>query len=195
MTIHTIGDSHSYNGWSGVINHHLGPLLCYTFGVDTLNRCDINSFGLKDSDTVVFCLGEIDCRCHIHKHITELFTYQDVINGIVDKYFQAIELTIHMCPVNLKNVCVYNVVTPIQKHNTSENPEYPFLGSDNERKNYVLYFNQKLKEKCNECHYVFFDIYEKYINKNGFLKKELSDGSVHIRDGSYITQFINNNNI
>ena len=28
MSIHTIGDSHSGNGWSGITQHHLGPLLC-----------------------------------------------------------------------------------------------------------------------------------------------------------------------
>jgi hypothetical protein len=32
MSIHTIRDSHSYNGWSGILNHHLGVLLCYSFG-------------------------------------------------------------------------------------------------------------------------------------------------------------------
>ena len=41
MSIHTIGDSHSYNGWNRIINHHLGPVLCYSFGKEKINRCDI----------------------------------------------------------------------------------------------------------------------------------------------------------
>jgi hypothetical protein len=32
MSIHTIGDSHSSFGWSGIIEHQLGPVLCYSFG-------------------------------------------------------------------------------------------------------------------------------------------------------------------
>jgi hypothetical protein len=92
MSIHTFGDSHSYNGWSGVVPHHLGPVLCYSFGKEKLNRCDIRNFNIKDGDTIVFCLGEIDCRCHIHKHITETTRYQDIINNIIDNYFEAIEL-------------------------------------------------------------------------------------------------------
>ena len=28
MSIHTIGDSHSGNGWTGIMQHHLGPVLC-----------------------------------------------------------------------------------------------------------------------------------------------------------------------
>ena len=184
MSIHTIGDSHSTNGWTGTIHHHLGPVLCYSFGKEKLNRCDIRNFNIKDGDTIVFCLGEIDCRCHIHKHINKINTYQDIINNIIDNYFEAIKL---------KNICVYNVVPPVQKYNTIENLEYPYLGSDEERKKYVLYFNKKLKEKCIENNYIFFDIYDKYIDENGFLNKLLSDGNVHIKEDIFIKTFIQNN--
>ena len=193
MSIHTIGDSHSDNGWSGVVNHHLGPVLCYSFGKEKLNRCDIRNFNIQDGDTIIFCLGEIDCRCHVHKHVTNASTYQDIIHNIVDRYFEAIELNVSIAQKKLKNVCVYNVVPPIQKHNTHENPEYPYLGSDEERKQYVLYFNEKLKEKCREKKYIFFDIYNHYTDENGFLSKELSDGNVHISNGKgmYISNFMN----
>ena len=190
MSIHTIGDSHSGNGWTGTIQHHLGAVLCYSFGKEKLNRCDIRKFNIKDGDAIIFCLGEIDCRCHIHKHITETTTYQDIINNIVDNYFEAIELNVSISQIKLKNVCVYNVVPPIQKYNTCENPEYPYLGTDEERKQYSLYFNEKLKEKCLEKNYIFFDIYNNYIDENGFLRKDLSDGKVHIGNGIYISNFI-----
>jgi len=190
MSIHTIGDSHSVNGWNGIIRHYLGACLCYSFGKEKLNRCDIRKFNIKDGDTIVFCYGEIDCRCHIHKHITDTTTYQDIINTIVDNYFEAIELNVSISQIKLKNVCVYNVVPSIQKYNTCENPEYPYLGTDEERKQYVLYFNEKIKEKCIEKDYIFFDIYNNYIDENGFLRKDLSDGTVHIRNGIYISNFI-----
>jgi hypothetical protein len=63
------------------------------------------------------------------------------------------------------------------------------LWTDEERKQYVLYFNKKLKEKCIENNYIFFDIYNNYIDENGFLRKDLSDGSVHIGNGIYINNF------
>ena len=195
MSIHTIGDSHSIHGWSEIINHYLGATLCYSFGKEKLNRCDIRNFNIKDGDTIVFCLGEIDCRCHIHKHITETTRYQDIINNIVDNYFEAIELNVSISQIKLKNVCVYNVVPPIQKYNTGENPEYPHLGTDEERKHYTLYFNEKLKEKCIEKKYIFFDIYNNYIDENGYLRKDLSDGGVHIGNGIYISNFIKENNL
>jgi len=195
MSIHTIGDSHSSGGWTGIIRHYLGPVLCYSFGKEKLNRCDIRNFNIKDGDTIVFCFGEIDCRCHIHKHITETTRYQDIINNIVDNYFEAIELNVSISQIKLKNVCVYNVVPPIQKYNTVENPEYPYLGTDEERKQYALYFNKKLKEKCIEKEYIFFDIYNNYIDENGYLRKDLSDSTVHIGNGIYISNFIKENNL
>jgi hypothetical protein len=197
MSIHTIGDSHCGNGWSGTgrIQHHLGAVLCYSFGKEKLNRCDIRNFNIKDGDTIVFCLGEIDCRCHIHKHITDTITYQDIINKIVENYFEAIELNVSTSQIKLKNVCVYNVVPPVQKYNTYEHPDCPYLGTDEERKNYVLYFNKKLKEKCLEKEYVFFDIYDNYTDENGYLRKDLSDGLNHIENSIYVINFIKENNL
>lgn len=193
--IHTIGDSHSQVGWTDVMNHHLGPVLCYSFGKEVLRRCDIRNLEISNGDTIIFCLGEIDCRCHVHKHVSETNPYENIINDIVNNYIEAIKINVIISQLRLKNVCVYNVVPTVQKHNTWDNPEYPFLGTDEERKLYVLYFNKKLREKCNENNFIFFDVYDKYTDENGFLNKQLSDGDVHVRDGVYIRNFINENNI
>ncbi len=190
MPIHTIGDSHSTNGWTDVIKHHLGPILCYSFGKEKLNRCDIRKLNIENGDTIIFCFGEIDCRCHIHKHITDTNSYRNIIDNIVDNYFEAIELNANTSQLKLKNICVYNVVPPVSKHNTSEHPDYPYLGTDDERKKYVLYFNEKLKEKCLIKNYIFFDVYDKYADNNGFLRKDLSDSNVHIRNSVHTQNFI-----
>lgn len=196
MPIHTIGDSHSHNGWPGIINHHVGPVLCYSFGTKK-DLFDICEFDIKDDDSIVFSFGEIDCRCHINKHINEEQTYQDIIDDIVDKYFVEIKNHISNLTVKLKYICVYNIVPPVKTtdEDIEDDPRFPFLGSDEERKNYVLYFNKKLKEKCIDNDYVFFDIYDKYLDENGFLNKELKDQHVHIKDGIHIENFIIENDI
>lgn len=176
-----------------MLKHHLGPLLCYSFGKEKLGRCDISKYNIKNGDSVIFCLGEIDCRCHVHKHISENKTYQQIIDEIVAGYIEAIELNILTAQVKLKHICIYNVVPPIEKYNTWENPDYPYLGTDEERKEYVLYFNSCLREKCKEKNYVFFDVYDKYADERGFLRKDLSDGNVHIgggKSGIHLTDFI-----
>lgn len=190
-TIHTFGDSHSYSGWNKKISmHHLGPILCYSFGKEKLKRCYIKKYNVKKGDIVIFCMGEIDCRCHIYKHITKNITYKNIIDNIIENYIEAILLNTEN--MDLK-VCIYNVVPPIQKYNTPENPEYPYLGSDDERKKYVLYFNKILKQKCILHNFIFFDIYDKYADENGFLNKKLSDVNVHIKNGIYLDQFIKKN--
>ncbi len=194
MTIHTIGDSHSGNGWTGITIQHLGPILCYSFGRDKLDRCDIRNFDIKDGDSIIFCMGEIDCRCHVYKHITDTTTYRDVIDSIIDNYFQAIQLNISTSQIKLKNIGIFNVIPTIQKINTWENPEFPYLGTDEERKSFVLYFNKKLKEKCIELGYIYVDVYDKYTDENGFLRKDMSDGNVHIKNGIYLSNFITENN-
>jgi len=192
--IHTFGDSHANFGWGNDIKkHNINSSLCYSFGKKKLQRIDIRKFNVKNNDTIIFCLGEIDCRCHIHKHITGDKTYQTIIEEIIANYIEAIQINIQVSNVKFKNVCIYNVPPPVNRYNTFENQEYPFLGTDEERKQYILYFNRILQQKCKEHNFIFFDIYNHYVNEEGFLNKELSDGNVHIKNGLYIQKFIDDN--
>jgi len=194
MTIHTIGDSHAsskHSGWKdceGIVTHDVGPVLCYSIGNGRYSKNVLRDFKIVDGDIVIFCFGEIDCRCHIYKHITNTKSYKMVIDEVVDRYTIAIKDIVS--DVNLKHTCLYNVVPPVNKSNTYENRFLPYLGSDEERKQYVLYFNERIREKCRENDWIFFDIYDHYIDNNGFLNKSLSDGNVHIKDGKYIKEFV-----
>jgi hypothetical protein len=197
--MHTFGDSHCVIGWDSiffllnkriVINiHYVGPKLMHSFGRDKLNLLDISKYNVKNGDIVCFCFGEIDCRCHVYKYRIE--DYKKVIDKLVEDYINAIEANIRQ--YNNIITCIYNVVPPIQKLNTLENPDYPYLGSDKNRKDYVLYMNEKLLEKCKEKKFVFINIYDKYCDENGFLNKKLSDGSVHIKNPKYLEEFIIHN--
>jgi hypothetical protein len=192
MAIHTFGDSHSYFGWKDIPNiktHHESSKLCFSIGRDGINIKE--GYNVNNGDTVIFCFGEIDCRCHIHKHITESNNFKQIIDAIIDSYFIKVKTAVDSFD-NIRTV-IYNVVPPVQKHNTNENPVYPYLGTDEERKSYVLYFNERLQQKCIEYNFIFFNIYDNYIDSNGYLNKSLSDGDVHIRDDIYIRRFIENN--
>lgn len=198
-SIHVVGDSHASNtisGWKdckNIISHYIGSVLCYSFGNDKFKRFDIRKIKLNNNDSIIFCFGEIDCRCHIYKHITPENTYQMIIDKIISNYIEAIKMSITLCRRKLKNICIYNIVPPIHKNDRPENPDFPYLGSDEERLSYVLYFNQKLKEKCSENNWIFFDIYDKYCNDDGFLNADFSDETVHIKNGIYLQEFIDNN--
>jgi hypothetical protein len=155
-----------------------------------LDRIDISKFNINDGDTIVFSLGEIDCICLVHKYITDVLKYETIIDNIIYNYFEAININLINANIKLNNICIFNIVPSVQKDTVLEVPDYPFLGTDEERNTYVLYFNKKLKEECIKKNYIFFDIYDNYCDENGYLIKDLSDGRVHIRNGVHITNFI-----
>jgi hypothetical protein len=196
MVIHTFGDSHSGwpkdGGWNAVsINgvevktHWIGARRCSTFGFKKKELLDIRDYDVKNGETVCFCFGEIDCRCHINKTHAN---YKDTINDIVDSYFDAIKQNIDGF-MNLI-VMVYNVIPPVRHGTIEDNPDFPLTGSDEERKLYTEYMNGRIRDKCIENSFLFFNVYKDYCDEDGFLKYELSDGNVHIQDNRYIEENI-----
>jgi hypothetical protein len=197
--IHTFGDSHAstaHGGWhecKNVITHHIGGVLCYSFGNEKLNRCNISNFNLNDGDSVIFCFGEIDCRNHVHKHITSENSYNNIISDLINNYFDAIYENIKCCKKKLKHISVYNVIPPIRYRYEAPDHPFPYLGSDEERKNYVLFFNKQLEQKCKDNNFIFFNIYDEVKDSDGFLKKELSDNNCHLKNGQAIKKFLEKN--
>ena len=117
------------------------------------------------------------------------------MDNVVEKYFLNIN-------ENVKNndtisVMVFNVVPPLER----EKPEnlwiekgngLPSLGTDEQRKLYTEYMNTKLAEYCEKYNYVFFDIYNKYVNEKGYINEELADGNCHINNPIYMKEFLLN---
>jgi hypothetical protein len=114
-----------------------------------------------------------------------------IIDEIISDYIEAIQLNVKVFNNKLKNVCIYNIPPTIRKkiEHSPDNP-FPLLGTDEERKQYILYFNKILEQKCTENNFTFFDVYNHYVDEEGFLRTELSDGGIHIKNGVYIQKFI-----
>lgn len=89
---------------------------------------------------------------------------------------------------------LYNIVPPkfYIKNKHKYNQKYPFLGSNNERLIYTKYFNDKLKQLCQENNFIFIDIYKHYSTEDGYLLESKSDNSVHIIDGQYLFNYLVN---
>lgn len=189
VNFHTFGDSHSRNPWDqipAVTVHHIGPLLCHSFGRDGSALLDVRNHGVHGGDVVCFCFGEIDCRCHVKNHCSSERSYKYVIDDIVSRYMDAIkENTEHFKQPRL-TVCVFNVVPPPRRHTATENLDYPFVGSDDERVVFVKYFNACLSDACTLHGFTFFDIYSHYCDDEGFLLEKASDGHVHVMDATHV---------
>ncbi len=191
MELHTIGDSHAIKGWrrvrvSGVhiFTHHLGPRLMHSFGRDRSYL-----FGqFLPKDVIVFCFGEIDVRCHLHRFGSK---YASEINRLALSYFEAIDHNLNLLdPIKS---CVYSIPPPVRKNLVKENRLYPFNGSDEERKEYTLTMNQKLRELCSTYGHLFFDVYNICCDEEGYLNMAVSDGYMHIHRAAPIAQFIRAN--
>lgn len=196
---HTYGDSHAthHGGWSSIqieglkiITQHLGPKLAFSFGRD--KNIVVNKKIIKKGDYICFCMGEIDCRAHINKYKEN---WKKNVDNLVIEYFKAIEKNVRGLD---SNTCVYNVVPQLErslkkfqwiKRWEEQDPvNRSTLGTDEERKEYTVYMNQKLEEYCQKYGYIFFDVYNKYIDEKGFLNEMYHDNNCHIRDPIFIKE-------
>jgi len=197
MTLHTFGDSHtdsivranSENLNLQIVCKFTGPITMARFGLEKLNLLNIKNYKVNNGDIVCFSFGEIDCRSHLCKP-QNFKIYKELINVLVYKYFEAIKINVDQYN-NIKTM-VFNIVPTIRRINTFSNPEFPHIGLDDERKLITLYMNSKLKEHCEKYNYIFFDVYEKYCDLDGFLNLNLKDSAIHIGNTIYINEFLKN---
>lgn len=204
VRFHTYGDSHAshHGGWNTIKidgleikPNWLGPKLLYSFGRDKLKVVNVNE--ISQGDYICFCFGEIDCRCHINKYEPD---WKLSIDKMVSEYF--INISNNVLNLNVKT-CVYNVIpqlergtpetmwiTEWEKENANNPAILPTLGSNEDRLKYSLYMNEKIKEYCDKYSFIFFNVYDKYANENGFLNSKYSDGNSHIKDSIYIKEML-----
>ena len=196
MKIMVIGDSHSREGWKDlrlpevvVQIHYLGPKLMFSFGRDKWILLD-KKF---NADVVVFCFGEIDVRNRIHEYD---FCYEQVITDMVNAYMEAVELNVR--PFPFLKTYIHFVPPAIKKDESYFTTEettivpgrFPFRGSNEDRRKYAFYINERLRAACLLHGFVFIDLYDRYCDSEGFFNERMSDGSVHIKDISPLVVFL-----
>ena len=149
-----------------------------------------------ENDWIILSYGEVDMRAQVHKQvIANNMTYEQVIDGILQNYMAAVKIisdTYSKTKISLLNAF------PAKKDPFVANPyvkgAWEFQGTDQERKTYTEYFNLHLKQLCSINNYLFFDIYDKIKNNEGYLIDAYTDGTSHLRwqecDSIY-TDFIN----
>lgn len=191
-TLHTFGDSHAGHldglNWRAIDipdiridTHWIGAKCCATFGMEGLSLLNIKDFGVQEGDIVVFSFGEIDCRSHMYEYDNQ---YKYAINRIVSLYFNSIKDNVDQFQ-NITTI-VFNVIPVARVNSINNNPDFPTIGSDKDRKKYVEHMNRLIEYHCRMNNYHFLDVYSEYSDEEGYLNENLSDGNVHIRDGRYI---------
>lgn len=185
--IHVIGDSHFKSidvGYFFIPNYYYrhSPMTMYWASKQkTFYRLSFNPEEEIPKDGFwIFCFGEIDVRCLIYNQIHEKNRQEDeVIETLVNDYIENL-LTIY------SEIGIMSVSPPARRDPVIEDVNYPFVGPDEDRSRYTKKLNAKLQEKCKEKNLLYINVYDAYKDEEGFLIKELSDGSIHIEDKSRV---------
>jgi len=164
--------------WGGVnvvdiVSHHIGPHTCAWFGFTK------PMIPIDKKDWVCFCFGEIDCRDNIGKYDL----WKPIVDVIVENYFYTISL------YEAEKIFVFSV-PPAVRQKTAAGDPWPCTGTDEERREYVKYFNQCLKGGCEKMGYIFFDVHDKYADEDGFFNLKYRDHCVHIKDPVFLNEFL-----
>jgi hypothetical protein len=177
-TIHVIGDSHAcaFSGIDGCIPHWIGSITMHRVGRDGLGVVDFKKIGVKDGDVAVFAFGEIDVRCHIGKQRDEMHRNLDeIIEKLVSDYLNTVILNRQ----SYKDlICIVYLVVP--PSDNVYNPNFPRYGTLDDRVMITRKINEKLLLEAKKNNIGTLDVYNQFCDSNGALKKEVSDGGVHI---------------
>lgn len=187
----TFGDSHAgtWAGWDQIKINNLNIKICsypstlmYSWAHSLKEEEQFDLVEIKKDDYVCFCYGEIDMRAHIHKYKDE---WQTNIDNLLDKFFEKIYIKTNDIT---SNIIISNIVPHL--YNEPPLPGVPREGSPEDVKKYTLYANEGLQKRTKEYNYIFLDLYNKCINKDGFLIREMSDQICHIKDFKYLKEWL-----
>jgi hypothetical protein len=206
MPIYTIGDSHSQLTFEYDFNiqtRHPRITNCFYLGPITMHRVGRDSISFKDHSVpsngiVISCFGEIDVRNHVNKHVNLGRDEDDIIEELVSNYMKALLFNREN---GYKHIAVMNIVPvteylfdrkspDIRKPLLSGSPEFPYLGTNDDRKRYTLKMNKLLQTHCISNNFGYLDIYTKHVNEMGYLTLEYADGNCHIRCKLFLDEIL-----
>jgi hypothetical protein len=191
--IYIYGDSHANFSFKNLKldnkNYFYPSITMFRIGRDN-SIINFNKDEICKNDIIILSYGEVDCRCHIQRQINNGRIEDDIINELVNNYYQTIINNI----VN-KNVkiIIVGIIPPTKQYDFESlyGPilhEFPFIGKDEDRVRYTIKLNKKLEEFALNNDYIYFNPYSYYTRDDGTLKYELSDSNVHLGNNEYFLE-------
>jgi hypothetical protein len=184
--IHTFGDSHCQSGWAalpGVETHWMGAYTAYSVGKMGLEKLRVT---VPPGNAAVFCFGEIDCRCHMNRYVTE--GVMDIAVPLVERYFDTLRLNAELNPKVVFGVQTVNPAA--RKVQGIDNGLYPIRGTPEERQSYTAAFNTLYRHWCQRLGFVCVDVHDKYAAPDGLMSMGYSADGVHISNPVFIAEFL-----
>jgi hypothetical protein len=191
--LYIFGDSHAHFSFQNLKtlhqNMYQSSVTMFRIGRDNkiINynvNIDINT------NTILLCYGEVDCRCHIGKQVNLGRNEDEVINELVISYFKTIRNSIKNSKVIIASIIPPTSKDDYERINGPILHEFPFVNSDKDRVRYTNKVNKKLEELCKIYKYLYFDGYSFYKRECGVFSYEFSDNCVHLKNNlNFIEMF------
>lgn len=183
------GDSHARFSFQGFAlphhDRHEASITMFRIGRD---RQIIHYNPSEHDETSVSWIsyGEVDCRCHVHRQILAGRDEDTVIRELVTAYVDTIASVLRTGMA----VVVIAIPPPTRQEdyeslNGPIRHEFPFIGTNEERARYTRNMNKELERQVALHPRIWFlSPYSAYTRKDGALRYEFSDGSVHLRENA-----------
>ncbi len=177
-SLHVIGDSHVkfiFRSTPGIKVHYLGPVTMHRVARDGRGFLRLRDLDVHDRDVVVWCLGEIDVRCHIlHQVRLQNSTTESIVRKLAETFLLSVAAI--QRDADAPQTIVLAVIPPTDQVN---NRDFPLVGSLKERIEARTLLNKALEENCSARGFHFLDPFPPFTDPIGALKESMSDGNVH----------------
>ena len=193
LPIFVIGDSHAT--YSFLIDGIKYPKVTQSVRIASPNswtmhkvgRDHINftSLGFPKESIMLLSFGWIDVNFqHIDKQIILGRNVDEIIDTLVNSY---INILVKNREQGQKYIGVMNILPPTTDE---DNTIFTYVLQDGPssieiRANFTKKMNYLLKQKCIEFNLLYLNLHDAYVNEDGSLKKEFSDGNVHLKTFIY----------
>jgi hypothetical protein len=142
---------------------------------DGRNAFRMQDRNIHDGDTVVWCFGEIDVRCHVIRQARLQNTSVDaIVAGSAQTYLRSVdEITRE---AGRCNTILLAVIPPT---NQANNPDFPTVGSLVERIRARVLLNEALEREGAARGFQFLNPYSEFMDPRGALKESMPDSNIH----------------
>lgn len=139
----------------------------------------VADLGLTAADKFILSAGEVDVRCHVWEHVQNGVDLDEMTRDMAARYVEkALSLPLHGAPL-----AILGIVPPVPAGEVYyAGVILPVHGTNEERALYTRTLNGHVERACRLRGVPFIDVYTPHADEQGLLRREVSDGNVHVID-------------
>jgi hypothetical protein len=176
LNLVTLGDSHSLYSFAGIAEARIywrGPVTMHRAARDGIRSLIPKYLKLSSSDTIILCLGEIDCRVHVAKQAkAQGLSVIQVVDELADRFSVALAKFRRSTRGQVALSCVPPYVPASLE---SDAPGFVPLSAVEARA-----VRQRMNERLSQMGVPFVDFYWEVALPDGAFRPGMSDAVCHI---------------